>query len=176
MPLNILLLAQMTAALAYTAFACLLLLRGSRTWFTGFLMAAALGTAFWAVASILSDELPGWLLGLTAPVRDGAWLALVLAVIHHARRTEGLSWLLGATAAAAIVIDAVFAVGGLRVGPVLGVGIDVRATHLLVSIVSLMLIENMMRNLTRDQFWSVKLLGIGLVTIFLYEMFERLPE
>ncbi|HXJ02166.1 MAG TPA: XrtA/PEP-CTERM system histidine kinase PrsK [Micropepsaceae bacterium] len=178
MSLTILVLAQAAATLCYAAFALLLLLRGSRTWFTIFLFLAASATAMWAAAGVLGGGAlaPQWIVNVTGPLRDSAWFALVLAVIHHTRRSEGMWWFLVLTTGCVVLLDTLFAATGVHVGPLLGVTIDARATHIVTTIIGLMLVENMMRNLSRDQFWSVKLLGIGLITIFLYELFERLPE
>lgn len=178
MSLIILVLAQAAAALSYAAFATLLLLRGSRTWFTVFLVLASSATAVWVAANVLVDGslAPGWVADIAGPLKDGAWVALILAVIFRTRRSQGMWWILVITASCVVLLDTLFAATGVKVGPLLGVTIDSRATHILTTIVGLMLIENMMRNLSRDQFWAVKLFGIGLVTIFLYELFERLPE
>ena len=178
MSLTISVLAQAAATFCYAAFAAILLFRGSRTWFTGFLVVASVATAVWAAADVFAElELvPQWVADISGPLRDGAWLALVLAVIHHTRRGHAMWWFLVVMAGCVVLVDTLFAATGVGIGSVFGVMIDSRASHILASIVGLMLIENMMRNLSRDQFWSVKLLGIGLVVIFLYELFERLPE
>ncbi|HEX3487443.1 MAG TPA: XrtA/PEP-CTERM system histidine kinase PrsK [Micropepsaceae bacterium] len=178
MSLTLVELAQVATALSYAAFATLLLLRGARTWFTIFLVLAASMTAIWAGASVLEEGAisPSRLTDIAVPFRDGAWLTLILAIISRTRHSQSMWLTLVITTGCIVLLDMVFAATGLRVGPILGVTINSRATHVLTSIVGLMLVENMMRNLTRDQFWAVKLLGIGLVTIFLYELLERLPE
>ena len=178
MPLSILVLAQAAAAFSYAAFATMLVLRGSRTWFTACLVLASTVTSVWAATNVLveSSFAPRAVADIAGPLRDGAWLTLVLAVIYRTRRGQRMWWALVVTASCVVLFDTLFTATGIDVGPLLGVTIDSTATHIVTSIVGLMLVENMMRNLSRDQLWAVKFLGIGLVTIFLYELLERLPE
>jgi putative PEP-CTERM system histidine kinase len=178
MPFSISDYAYTAALLAYGAFATLLAFRSARSWITSFLILAAGTTAAWAGTMLLVEWLavPSWAAGLTGTLRDGFWFAVVLAVLYTAGRDKTV-WLgLIFAAAAASSLHALFSITGLNAGTALGIALDSRATGLLMVIVGLMLVDNMMRNLSRDQFWSAKFLGIGLIGVLLFQFLVRVPE
>lgn len=168
------------AALAYAAFALLLALRGARSWQMVLLAVAALATAGWAASVVLTELalVPAWVMELAAPLRDGCWFGVVLAVLYPKPGEQGRRvWAALAVATAAIlVIHAFFAVTAFDAGLLMGIRVDANATAIMNVVMGLILVENMMRNLTRDQFWSAKYLGIGLLCILAFQLLVRLPE
>ena len=178
MPLTTTVLTHAAAVLGYGTFAILLAFRGSRTWLTALLALAAVATAAWATVSILVEWslLPTWTADLAEPLRDGAWFAIVLAVLYAAGHDEGVWRGLVVTAGCVVFLDSLFSATGVSVGPILGLPFDSRITGIATAITGLMLIENMMRNLSRDQVWGVKLLAIGLGAVLSYQLLAQLPE
>ena len=178
MPLTTSVLTHAAACLGYGVFAIVLGFRGARTWLTTFLIFASLMTAVWAGASVSVEwaHLPRWTADLSATLKDGAWFALVLAVLYAAGHGNAV-WrgLVGVTTVI-IVLDALFSALAVDAGTVLGLPLDARVTGVATAVVGMILVENMMRNLSRDQVWGVKLLGIGLFGVVAYQLFVQLPE
>ena len=170
--------AHAAAFLAYAVFAILLAFRGARSWLNGLLIVAAGMTATWALAVVLLDWsiLPAWPSELAAPLRDGAWLAVVLAVLYSAGQGQLVWRRLAILTGITVFIHAVFSATNFDAGTVMGITLDSRATGIATSIVGLILVENMMRNLSRDQFWAAKLFGIGLFGVLVFQFLVRLPE
>ena len=170
--------AHAAAFLAYAAFAILLAFRGTRSWLNGLLILAAGLTAAWALAVVLFywSILPAWPSELAAPLRDGAWFAVVLAILYSAGQGQVVWRRLAILAAVTVAIHALFSATNLYAGTILGISLDARATGIASAIVGLILVENMMRNLSRDQFWAAKLLGIGLFGVLVFQFLVRLPE
>src|ERR1700721_210573 len=165
-------------ALGYGAFVLLLAFRGARSWLNAVLVVAALATAAWAMAMafVESGAWPPWSAHLSGPLRDGAWYAVVLAVLYPAGRDRSVWFALAASAAGIVLIDAIFAATGFNAGSFIGIRLDAAATGFATVLFGLVLIENMVRNLTSDQFWSAKYLAVGLFCILIFQLCLRVPE
>jgi putative PEP-CTERM system histidine kinase len=170
--------AHAAAFLAYGIFAVLLAFRGARSWLNGLMILAAFMTSVWALTVILLDWsiLPVWPSELAGPLRDGAWFAVVLAVLYSAGQGPGIWRRLVFVTAAVIAVDALVSALNIQAGTVLGIPVDARATGLVTAVLGLILVENMLRNLSRDEFWAAKLLGIGLFAVLVFQFLVRLPE
>lgn len=170
--------AHIAAFAAYGIFAILLAFRGARSWLGGLLIFAAGMTAAWSLAVLLLDwsMLPAWPSELAAPLRDGAWYAVVLAVLYTTGQGQGVWRRLAVGTAFVVLLNAVFSGFALDGGNVLGIQLDARTTGIVSAVMGLILVENMMRNLSRDEFWAAKLLGIGLFGVLLFQFLVRLPE
>src|SRR5579864_923247 len=147
MPFTAPVYAHMAAFLGYAIFAILLAFRGRRSWLTvSFILAATL-TAVWAASFVLAEwsVLPNWIEDLIAPLRDGGWFAIVLAILYLLGRDQ-IMWRY-LLAASVVLLHALFAAGRLDAGVAFGVDIDSRVTGMAVVIVGLVLVDNMMRNL-----------------------------
>ena len=166
------------ASLAYAIFVALLAFRSARSWLTALLALAAGLTALWALAWTLYDVdlLPSWIPALLVPIRDGSWLAVILAILRGRGGNQLLWQRLVAITAVIVTLDAVFSAAQLNFGTFAGVQIDYQITRIATAVLGLILVENLMRNITADQFWSVKTLGIGLVTVFAFDLMLRIPQ
>ena len=170
--------AHMAACLGYAAFAAILSLRSSRSWLTTCFVIAAALTAAWSGSVALSEwaRLPGWIPELLGPLRDGSWYAIALAVLYYLGqdRTE---WRFTTAAVATIIaINAVFAAAHLDAGLLLGIHIDYRVIGVAELCIGFVLLENMMRNVDQDRFWSAKHFGIGLGAVLVFRAFVLIPE
>lgn len=170
--------AHLAGFLGYAAFALILGLRSSRSWLTaGFLLAAML-TALWlgSVVLVQAGLLPEWAANFMAPLSDGYWYAIVLIILRLIGQNFTQWRILAATTAALVLANAVFAAGQLHVGPLLGVLIDARAIGLIQLCLGFILLENMLRNMDPDRFWSAKHFGIGLGAILSFQAVVLVPE
>jgi putative PEP-CTERM system histidine kinase len=166
------------ALVGYALFAGLLAFRGARTWTTLFFMISAVMTAVWS-ASVVGVEwlaLPRWYSAIAVPLRDGAWLSLVLAVLYFSGHGRRVWRTLAITTAGVIVVYTALSAAGTSLGTAFGIIIDWRTAGILSAIISLILVENMMRNLSQDQFWAAKYLGIGMLGVVALQFIMRLPE
>ena len=164
--------------LGYAVFALALAARGARTWLSvGFALASAM-TAVWAGASISVEWslLPQWAAKLAEPLRDGAWFTVLLAVLYAAGHNSAVWRGLAATTAIVVLLDVLFSALQLNVGSLLGLPLDSRVTGVATTVIGLILVENVLRNLSRDQVWGIKLLGIGLFAVLAYQLLAQLPE
>jgi putative PEP-CTERM system histidine kinase len=171
-------LAYGAALVAYSVFSALLALRGARTWLIAYFVAATALTAAWAAAALLSWEhvWPQWPMELFGSLRDGGWFALVLAVLYRAGPNQRVWRGLMIATCGVVSINTLFATTGISAGLLLGVPIGSHATGIAMAVIGLTLVENMMRNLSRDQFWAIRLLGIGLLAVLVYQLIVRIPE
>jgi putative PEP-CTERM system histidine kinase len=178
MPLTLFVLAHMAALLGYAAFAVVLVSHGARSWVKAVLATAAVLTAIWSATAILADRsyMPEWVAEFAGGIRDGSWLAVMLTVLYTTGVGQIVWRRLAAVTAAIVLVHLVLIVMPFSFGTLLGVSFDARTSGILLVIMGLILVENMMRNLSRDQFWSAKLLGIGLLVILGFQFLMRIPE
>src|SRR5579871_2266332 len=170
--------AHLAGFLGYAAFAIMLALRGSRSWLTVSFVLAALGTALWsgtvflAQGGLLPDSVPG----ILAPLRDGYWYAIVLIILRMLGQNRTLWRILASSTAVVVVLNAAFAGGDFHVGPVLGIPIEARVIGVIQLCLGFVLLENMLRNMDEDRFWSSKHFGIGLGAVLTFEAIVLVPE
>jgi putative PEP-CTERM system histidine kinase len=170
--------AYVAAFLGYAVFAVILTVRSSRSWLaTLFILAAGL-TAAWSGSFALSgwSLLPGWVPEFLGPLRDGSWYAIALAVLYFFGQDRTEWRFIAAAVATLVAMNAVFAAGHLDAGVVLGVRIDSRVIGVAELCLGFVLLENMMRNLDQDRFWSAKHFGIGLGTVLVFRALVLIPE
>lgn len=171
-------LSHEATAIAFAIFAVLIAVRGSRTWLGGLLFCAIASTAIWAQAEVaVSYEwISNWLEPLTAGIRDAAWLGLCLGLMHR-RGGHTLLWrgLLTLSALLAI-LQTGFDVAQFDAGVFAGVHVDGALMRLAVTILGLVLVENIFRNSSAAEFWSLKHLLIGLSCILAFQFVSRVPE
>lgn len=166
------------AALAYTIFVGLLAGWGERSRLKTAMAIAALFTATWGFAWSAYDLgwLQLWAPALGSSLRDASWLAVIITVLSTGRNQDTL-WrrLLAATVIVAGA-DFIFTAARLDIGTFAGIPVDYRVTSIAVAMLGLILIENLLRNVTADEFWAVKSLGIGLTSVFVFSLVWRIPE
>lgn len=171
--------AGLLAFISYAGFALLLLLRGKQSRLTYLLAFAAAMTAVWGISTGLADfGGPQWQWTRRAIVvlRDAGWLAVMIGLLRQACDRETLWRRLAFVAGALAVLDLMFAVSGILVD--LGVGLLVTFTsvHLALSVMGLILVENLVRNLPAQSLWSNKQLLIALGAVFAYNIVLRIPQ
>src|SRR5882762_7003328 len=178
MPLTTSVLSHAAAFFGYAVFAILLAFRGARTWLTAYLVLAAVMTAAWAAIAVFVEWslLPQWTVNSAEPLRDGAWFALILAVLYAAGYDTAVWRGLVVGTVCVVLLDALLSAFGTNGGSILGLPLDARVSGIATAVIGLVLVENIMRNLSRDQIWGIKLLAIGLFAVLVYELFVQLPE
>jgi len=171
-------LAHEATFVAYVFFAVLVILRGARTWLGGLLIAAAGATALWAQSSVAAiyGILPPWLGVIAGGLRDFAWLALCLGLMYR-RGGYTVIWLglLSLTAMLAI-LQFVLDFSHINAGAVAGVHLDGTLIRVAATVLGLVLVENILRNSSTAEFWSLKHLLIGLIAILVFQLVYRVPE
>jgi putative PEP-CTERM system histidine kinase len=162
--------------LGYSAFAAVLLLRNPRQPVSALMALAATVTAVWAISELGSSQgisADGWA-QLASSLKDGAWFAVVLAMMDRTSRSL-ITWRVLVVITTCIVLfHAALATSNITLGSMAGVRIDAKLASLLTTIFGCILIENLARNSTRDQFWSRKFLVIGMVAILTFQFIIEL--
>jgi putative PEP-CTERM system histidine kinase len=151
----------------------MLVLRGTRSWYSRAFTAAAAMTAIWAGST------PFTLAGLqdiTPTLRDAAWLTALISIFRGEYPNQRLWKLLAYAATVLIAIDLLFC--GLRLSfPITaGLRLDSWISRMAVSAFGLLLVENLLRNSPRDRFWALKLFGIGLALMFSSNLVLEIPR
>jgi putative PEP-CTERM system histidine kinase len=178
MPISLSTVNHIAAFLGYGALAIFLAVSTARSWLkTAMILAAAL-TAAWAASVALGEQgiLPSSVANVTGLLRDAGWYAVVLAILYVQVHSHALWRGLLAATVFLTVVHAAFVGFDLDVGRFLGVELNSAVTGLAEVIIGLILIENMMRNLSQDQFWAAKHLGIGLFAILIFQLLVRVPQ
>ncbi len=178
MPLTTAVFTYAICCLAYLIFALVLPWRGARAPLTFAMMLAAAATALWSGMAAMAElhQVPTIARDFALTVQTGAWLAVVLTVLYPQPRNQNV-WLGLVLATLAFVALRIAAQAGLTssVG-VAGVYLDAALTGIALDILGLMLVENMLRNFGRDEFWSLKYLAIGLSAALGYDLVVTLPQ
>ena len=156
--------------LGFGLFAMLLLGRG-RPQLQTFLMALASAlTALWALLALLArqDLVSISLLYQANDVKDVGWLAAMLSMVNKSTK-PALPWRALVGSCLFLMAAHLFlAASGLYLGYFAGVRLDVKLSGILITIAGGILVENLARNASRDQFWALKyfLLGMGAILSF----------
>jgi putative PEP-CTERM system histidine kinase len=163
---------------AYAIFAALVVFRGARTLLSGALLTAIAATAVWAQAWVAAafGIAPSWVEPVCNGLRDAGWLGLSLTLMYP-RGGQSLSWraLLALTVsllALQIGLDA----SGADIGVVAGIHVDGTLVRMGVTILGLVLVENIYRNSSSPEFWAQKHLLIGLSCVLAFQLLSRVPE
>ncbi len=141
----------------------------------------ALWASAWAWRMFEGNDAPsvqpfGPVESIVETARPAAWLLALLLLLHPATGTVRLPHLwrgglaiLMASAAALVALDLVIANRSIHLGAVWHTASTVG--HVALAMVGLVLVENLLRNSGRDQFWALKFLCIGLGCLFVYDFF-----
>jgi len=169
---------HVAAALGYAIFVALLAVRGARSRPMAVMALAAAATSGWALSWIVYDLglAPMWLPAIAATARDGSWIAVILVTLAACRGQSTLWMRLAALSAVVIGIDAVFSGLQLDLGTVAGIAIDYQVTRIATTILGLILLENLLRNVSSDEMWAIKSVGIGLSAIFVFNLVLWIPQ
>jgi putative PEP-CTERM system histidine kinase len=167
------------ASFLYGVASLLLALRGRRSWPNLFLIVATAATAVWALiaAAESSDwDVPIALLSISRVARDASWLAVIIAFLRQDNERESLWRWLAAIAITSITAELTFAIFTFSIATSLGIYLTLPLMEFVNSILGLILIENLLRNMPRQRAWSLKLMAIGLSALFGYDLLLRIPE
>jgi putative PEP-CTERM system histidine kinase len=175
---NLFILAHEAAFIAYACFAALIIFRGARTWLSGALFVAVATTALWAQmwVAIAFGTVPAWLDAVCGGLRDAGWLGLSLALMYP-RGGETLTW---RALALLVLVLICFQIGleasGSQLGVIAGIRMDSTLARIVVTILGLVLVENIYRNSSSAEFWAHKHLLIGLSGMLAFQLLSRVPE
>jgi putative PEP-CTERM system histidine kinase len=178
MGLEISLYAALLTAIAYTAFAVILPARGKHSWPNYLFAFAATMTAVWALSRAANTLgwVEDWLPPAAGALRDASWFAVMIGLARQDADRHPLWLRLSLIAAVLIALDLVFAVTGANIDTGLGVRMNLPTAQFAVSMMGLILTENLFRNIGRSRLWSVKLMVIGLTALYGYQVILRIPE
>lgn len=165
-------------AIVFAIFACFLVGKGSRTRVALFFILAVSATALWAQLFVLvqQDVLTPVAYDLGMVTRDGAWLGFCLVLIHALAGDRNYWRLMAAAAAGLIALQLVLVLGLITFGTLAGVPIDIALVRVCTTILGLVLIENVLRNASRADFWALKHWAIGLSAMLVFQLVVRVPE
>ncbi len=159
------------AAGGYGLFALLLLIRSQREAVALTMALAAALTAIWAGVTLAGryDHADASLVYLTSVLKDGGWFAAILVMMDRPARAPTAWRALAALTAVTVLVHALFLSRSMDLGTFAGVRLDANLTGLLTIILGFVLIENLVRNSSRDKFWAVKNLVIGMAAILAFQ-------
>lgn len=173
------LFAGLTAGLSFVAAAIVFVLRGKRSWPNALFALALLLTGLWALTVALAnpdyarwDRVPS----TTAALRDAGWFAAIVGLLRQESERQTLWWQLALAAGILAFANLGFASSGAAFDTGLGLRLSPAAVELAVSVMGLILIENLMLNIAQPRRWSLRLMAIGLTALFGYNIILRIPE
>jgi putative PEP-CTERM system histidine kinase len=169
----------LAAGLSFVAAAVLFVLRGKRSWANALFALALSLTGLWALAVALANsDHPEWnrLPSTLAALRDASWLAAIIGLLRQESERHTLWRQLGVVAGILVLANLGFALSGASFDTGLGLWLSPPAIDLAVSVMGLILIENLMLNIIPPRRWSVRLMAIGLTALFGYNIILRIPE
>lgn len=173
------LFASLAAGLSFVAAAILFVLRGKRSWPTALFALALLLTGLWALTVALAhsdyaewDRVPSAL----AALRDAGWFAATIVLLRQESERQMLWRRLAVAAGILVFADLGFALSGAIFDTGLGLRLTPAAVELAISVMGLILIENLVLNIAPPRRWSVRLMAIGLTALFGYNIVLRIPQ
>ncbi len=170
-----------THATAAAAFLLLLVL-AAISWQRGavgpWLIIACAATVAWSAATAYYIDVGydlGRMVSILEIVRTAGWVAFLTAVLVHSRVSDGLSFqwrtIIGSIFALCLVL-VVIELGGfenLRNFLPIGSADPSILARLILAIAGIMLVENLYRNTRREHLWGIKLLCLGIGSLFAYD-------
>jgi putative PEP-CTERM system histidine kinase len=164
-------------AVVYLIFSIFVLLRSARSRVAFFFVFALLLTAVWAqLASLVYHGLlPEWLFAFSATARDSGWLAFGLTLMYSRTDVKYWGWTV-AGAAALLLLQFVFYSSSTALGTIAGVRIDAPLIRVGTTLLGLIVTENVLRNASRAEFWTLKHWAIGFASISVFQLAIRIPE
>ena len=108
--------------------------------------------------------------------RDGAWLALSLALMHARAGSHRFWWTAFIVTAGFVSLQMFLFFAPQALGTAAGIHIDAMLIRVCSTILGFAFIENVLRNSTRADFWGLKHWAIGLSGILLFQLIVRIPE
>ncbi|MDP1684492.1 XrtA/PEP-CTERM system histidine kinase PrsK [Hydrogenophaga sp.] len=141
------------------------------------IMLAALLTTTWAGLSLLAQSVPVlWMWAAVADVcRYAAWFAFVVylfrASAEQGRSPETARWMVPMAVALPVLSLLSLVVSAFWMQPASGAPVGLFLTMMLLSVLGLVLVEQLFRNLPEDALWSAKPICLGLAGTFLFDLY-----
>jgi putative PEP-CTERM system histidine kinase len=170
-----------SASLAYAALALLVARQGyfrspvNRPGLA--ILLAALLTTTWACLSLLAQSVPAlWVWAGVADVcRYAAWFAFVVCLFRasaeQGRSPEAAKWMVPMAVALPVLSLLSLLVSEIWLQPASGAPVGLFLTMMLLSVLGLVLVEQLFRNLPEDALWSAKPICLGLAGTFLFDLY-----
>lgn len=141
------------------------------------ILLAALLTTTWAGLSLLAQSVPVlWLWASVADVcRYAAWFAFVVylfrASAEQGRSPETAHWMVPMAVALPVLSLLSLLGSAIWLQPASGAPLGLFLTMMLLSVLGLVLVEQLFRNLPEDALWSAKPICLGLAGTFLFDLY-----
>ncbi|MBA6412723.1 PEP-CTERM system histidine kinase PrsK [Parahaliea sp. F7430] len=182
MPDNVGLYSYLAACFVFGALSLLLLVSWRKRPYAALLIIANLLTAVWAGTigiGTLAQQPPLVLIQVTELCRNAAWIFLLLRLTSSQFADQywllaGQRWISVFCAGLLLVTTLLFlpnALSGIAPAIAKSSSTITPLTWLAVSIIALVLIEQLIRNASDSERWSIKYLGLGLCCLFGYDFF-----
>ena len=169
----------LATGLAFLAGATLFACRGKYSWPNALFTLALSLTGLWALSVAFANS--GWaewgrLSSSLAAVRDAGWFAATIGLLRQGRERQSLWWQLALAAGTMVLVNLGMALSGVAFDTGLGLRVSLAGVQLAVSIMGLILIENLVLNVKSPRRWSIRLMVIGLAALFGYNIVLRIPQ
>jgi putative PEP-CTERM system histidine kinase len=169
----------LATGLGFFAVAFLFAWRGKKSWPNALFALALSLTGLWALAVALGNSgHAGWNRApwTLAALRDAGWFAAIIGLMRQGSERQSLWRQLAVAAGVMVLVNLGMALSGAQFNTGLGLRLTLPAVQLSVSIMGLILIENLVLNLEPPRRWSVRLMVISLTALFGYNMMLRIPQ
>lgn len=171
---------DLVCSLAYGLFALQLLVRLHRrrlpfAWLPAIFLSAVSASALWGGVSLIdhlrhwSDRLPGWVVPGLDLLHCALWLAFVLALLAPVRRSGSLRW--AAPVAVALVLLHMGLIAWAETLTAERLSRPLGFAALAQAVLGLVLVEQLLRNVSDDARWNAKPVSLALGGIFLFDLF-----
>lgn len=141
------------------------------------ILLAALLTTTWAGLSLLAQSVPVlWVWASVADVcRYAAWFAFVVYLFRvsaeQGRSPETAHWMVPMAVALPVLSLLSLLGSAIWLQPAGGAPVGLYLTMMLLSVLGLVLVEQLFRNLPEDALWSAKPICLGLAGTFLFDLY-----
>lgn len=177
---NIGLVSYSIAALSYLLLTVLLIASWKRGWVGVSLIAASVLTAVWSAIAAWDYRVVhdfALLAGVLELLRGGGWLLFLAGILAITWDADPNRWLrrasvpvIAALCAFGVAVDFANAFSDVGLRQSIGVDLSIVA-RLVLSVMGLLLIENLYRNTKREHRWGIKYVCLGIGGMFVYEFF-----
>lgn len=177
---NIGLVSYSIAGLSFVLLTILLLASWKRGWVGVWLIAASILTAVWSAVAAYDFRVSGdysLVTSLLELLRGGAWLMFLAGILSITLDKGPNRWLgramlpgVALLCLAGVIVDVGEAVSDDAFRQMLGIDLSLIA-RLVISVIGILLIENLYRNTKRENRWGIKYACLAIGGMFVYEFF-----
>ncbi|MGB5448726.1 MAG: hypothetical protein WBM80_07365, partial [Woeseiaceae bacterium] len=140
----------------------------------GYLIATCVMSTLWGLTlavSTINPAVPAFLVFSIEVLRGGAWLTFLIMLVRKIGVGRPIGYLAHAVWLAVLFAGLVLWFGHDYFGPLVNMGAVLIPGGLAISLVGLMLIEQLYRNSPPESRWGIKALALGLGGLFAYDLF-----